>query len=395
MGWAAARLGESEQEVCRLLPQPIAATWREVLLARTAPQVLTRLDACLSATCAVLGTLALVEYLRGAARDDAEAVLGRLSQPQPSDWLILLQNMLAVLRSRTQPPLVLHPLLQWQVERVAGGASGWRRLEAAVFASETHHKDALQDEERCAAQYLEQLAGVLQSLRWLGAWRLFRVQQLSTLRRRGFTGSWQFYTGASDAPDALAVQWTAHLEDNAVYLLSPDARQILEVSPFFRVLPHPKQKRPVLYHFVQAPGLGRMEVRHQPERSTAQTRMEGPSGEMLLLEFLASRQLHDPLLTNEDLLQNIALQPGDAEFRPPAGPSLSPMAIPDLSPAPAALPRHLAAPRTSGAHNRRTLIGLQLAAAAGLVAFGGWWLLPRLRPTPAELLERLSTREPG
>jgi len=382
MGWAAARLNESEQDVCRLLPQPIAATWRDVLLARNALQTIAQLDACLHATCATLGCLALVEYLRGGARQDAESVLERLEQPTPADWRIILQNVLAVLRARPEPALVLAPLLQWQVERVAGGASGWRRLDGAVTTWQQVHSRTLDDDERTAAAFLDAVVGLLQSLRWLGAWRLFRVQQLTTLRRRGFSGAWQVFAGGADWPEPSPVQWTAHLEDNAVYLLSPDAHQILEVSPFFRILPHSKTRKPVLYHYVAAPGLARMEVRHQPERTAVQTRMEGPGGEMTLMAYLASRQLHDPVLVNDDLSGRWQLDIEAPVYRPPSQSLQPPMAIPDLSPAPAALPRHLAAPQQGGTRERRMMLAGQLTIVALLVGGGGWWLAPRLQRPP-------------
>ena len=327
-------LDEEQQAVCKHLPQPIAAAWQQVLLARTNAQLEQRLLGLTDVLLRTLGVLALSDYLRGPPVKDVENLLPSLDEPQPDAWYALLNACVDAIFRRVEPRPFALELLVWAHGPRGEPAAGQRLLEKVLKLRRElmYQADTLVIEESGTPteRLLVATLAVCESLSWLGLYRLLRPATLTTLRNKGFAGRIQFLVGGGETPPSVEASWTAHLLLDTVYWSNPDASALLEISPFIRTLPHPRLKRTQCFLFAAAPGLKRLQLRHDPSEMTVETSIAGPDGEWPLSKWLEKRSEHVAWLENHDLSGNLAadsrLAQPKARHRTPSRP------IPDLSP---------------------------------------------------------------
>ena len=326
-------LNEHQQAVCRHLPQPMAAAWQELLLARSNVQLEQRLLTVVDVTLRTLAVLALCDYLRGPRVKAVEALLPTLAEPQPEAWFALLNAAVDAVFQRAEPRPFALELLLWAHGPRGEPAAGQRHLEKVIALRREllHSTDTLVIEE--AGTVPERLLGAIlelcESLHWLGLYRLLRPASLTTLRQGGFTGRVQLLVGGAETPPSTDAAWSAHLLLDTVYWSNPDASALLEVSPFIRVLPHPRLKRSQCFLFAASPQLNRLQLRHDPSEVTVETGIATPNGECSLAQWLERRTEHSAWLENRDLSGSLAADPQLARSRSTPRPLSRP--IPDLS----------------------------------------------------------------
>jgi hypothetical protein len=284
-------LTEEQQQVCRLLPYPLASAWLEVLSAATPAQLQARLHIEIEVITRLLAVVALCDYLRGPVVDAVEAQIRRLDRPEPEDWLALIQAALEALAARRDPPVLMADMLVWRDRSTPAGPQGLALLGELVQRRREAITNVSIDAPHApqAEALLVATAALLTSLRWLGAWRLLRVVDLTTLRHRGFAGHLQLFQGADDSPEPLAAAWTAHLVTDALYLTDPAGSQFLEVSPFLRILPHPRTRRPLCFLFDSSPLHHQLVLAHHASGVRVETSIAGPDGPMALGDWLGRR----------------------------------------------------------------------------------------------------------
>jgi hypothetical protein len=326
-------LNEEQQAVCRHLPQPIAAAWQEVLLARTNTQLEQRLLGLIDVVLRTLGVLALSDYLRGQPVKDVESLLPSLEEPQPDSWYLLLNACVEAVFRRAEPRPFALELLVWAHGPRGEPAAGQRLLEKVLKLRREmmYETDTLVIEESGTPteRLVVAVLSLCESLHWLGAYRLLRPATLTTLRDRGFTGRIQFLVGGAETPPSVEASWSAHLLLDTVYWSNPDASALLELTPFMRVLPHPRLKRSACFLFAASPGLKRLQLRHDPSEMTVETTVGGQDGEIALSKWLEQRQARVVCLENHDLSGALTADPTLVRTQPRMRPPSRP--IPDLS----------------------------------------------------------------
>ena len=326
-------LDEAQQAVCRHLPQPIAAAWQEVLLARTNAQLEQRLLGLIDVTLRTLGVLALCDYLRGPPVKAVESLLPTLAEPQPEAWFALLNAAVDAVFQRAEPRPFALELLVWAHGPRGEPAAGQRHLEKVLGLRRElmYETDTLviEDSGTPTERLLLATLALCESLQWLGPYRMLRPATLTTLRNRGFSGRIQFLVGGAETPPSVEASWTAHLLLDTVYWSNPDASALLELSPFVRVLPHPRLKRSQCFLFAAAPGMKRLQLRHDPSEMTVETSIAGPDGEWTLAKWLDKRAEHVAFLENQDLGGNLTAEAALVRVQPRLRPPSRP--IPDLS----------------------------------------------------------------
>jgi hypothetical protein len=331
-------LTDAEQQVARWLPYPVAAAWHEVLVARGIVHLEQRITTAIEVTARLLGVLAICDYLRGPPVPEVETLLQRLERPQPEDWLAILPACARALQLRTEPKPFASELVRWTVLPDRGDGRpqpgpGLVALQKAVDLRGQRLRATMTEVAYDEAAQIEALGhallATLVSLRWLGMYRLARVTELTTLRHAGFTGRVQLFAGGTADPEPIEAAWTAHLLADVVYVLNGKGTEALEVSPFLRVLPHPKTRRPVCFLFESAPGLRRLQLASDTGNVMVETAIAGPDGEMALAQWLQVRGEHGAWLPNQDLREVLAVDArvGVALQRPPS----EVRAIPDLA----------------------------------------------------------------
>ena len=374
-------LGEDQQQVCRLLPYPIAATWQEVLSANSLGQLEATLHAQVEVTARLLGVLLLVDYLRGPVDEPMELAIQTLDKPQPEQWVALVGAAIEALAKRADPQPLLQGAIAWRKRRATNDRDGIAQLAYAVQLRRSSLTAAGVDGTFETSQHIEELLlavlDLLESLRWLGAYRLMRVVDLTTLRHKGFAGQVQFLVGGASEPPAVDATWTAHLVVDALYLVDPKATQFLEVSPFLRILPHPRNRRPLCFVFETSPRFERLVLAHDASGVRAETTIAGPQGELAFADFLGRRAEHASWQPNVDLLANLAVDPGRKEYTA-AKRTVQPRPISGLSQA--AFRRGRPLTQVSAAWRSRAGLAVQVGvvaalAVASLVLFG-----PRSKP---------------
>jgi len=384
---------EAQQQVCRHLPHPIAAAWHDFLLARGHGQLEQKLHGVIEVLARTLGSLILVDYLRGPVDDAMEDLLQTLERPQPEAWLAIIEHGLKALQKRGEPKAFMPEALRWGLTArgdVHGGLASLGQavaVRAELLRSTDAHVSydfSAKVEEAC----LEMLA-VLTSLAWLGLYRLTYVTQCTTLRHQGFSGLLQFYVGGNDTPEQVEAQWTAHLLTDVVYVMNASATELLEISPFMRILHHPRSRKSLCFLFESSRSLGRLTLSCDAQRVTVETAIAGPDGEMGLADWLRVRAAHGAWLTNRDLLGNLMADAAAPQFQ---SARLQPVSrpIPDLSGA-AFRPMSQRHPSTMATALDKKKAHLTLAAqmlvlvavVGGSIALVG----PRLRSHPVEVLD--------
>lgn len=326
-------LSEAQQEACRYLPQPIAAAWQEVLLARSTAQLEQRLLTMTDVVFRMLGVLAMADYLRGPPVPAVEAYLRDLDDPQPETWLGLLNAAVDAVFRRAEPRPFALELLVWAHGPRGEPAIGQRHLEhvlklrrTLVTATDTL---SIEDGGTPTERLLLATLDLCESLHWLAGYRLLRPSTLTTLRPTGFSGRMQVLAGGAETPATIDAAWTAHLLLDTVYWSNPDASALLDLTPFVRMLPHPRLKRLQCFLFAAAPGLKRLQLRHDASEVTVETSVTGAGGESTLAKWLEERHQHVTWLENRDLSGSLSVQPAlmhvPQRQRPPSRP------IPDLS----------------------------------------------------------------
>ncbi len=360
-------LTEQEQQVALHLPYPIAAAWHEVLLARGAGQIEQKLLICIDVVSRQLGVLALCDYLRGAADPAVEGLLQRLEHPKPEDWLALLQACCRAIAQRTTPAPFAPPLLAWTVTPRGEQAVSCALLAQTLALRDTRLRDTMAESAQEDAGSLQALGrsllSTLESLRWLTTFRLVRVTALTTLRHRGFHGLVQVFAGGTQNPKPFEASWSAHVLADVVYWLAPRGDAWLELSPFMRVLPDPKTRRPLMFLFDRATGLRRLQLASDAADVQVETAIAGPDGEMGLHQWLQVRNDHGAFLENDDIDGSLALDPRDPALAGHARPKSKP--VPNLRMGSSYRPASDRVKLETGAFgdrpNSRWLLALQIA----------------------------------
>lgn len=387
-------LTDDQQQVCRLLPYPLASVWREVLSAGSPAQVEVALHLQIEVTARFLAILLFCDYLRGPVVEPVEVLVGHFDRAEAEHWLALTATCLDALAARHEPPMLLQPALEWRRRKATPDKTGLALLESLVQRRRAGLTDVSAASMLEAAQHAEELlhatADLLASLRWLGAWRLLRVVDLTTLRHRGFAGHVQLFQGASDTPEPQPAAWTAHLVADALYLLDPTATQLLEVSPLLRVLPHPRTRKPLCFLFDASPLHQSLVLAHHASGVRVETTIAGPDGPMAMADWLARRAEHGSWLANVDLDRALAVDPLGQAFGSPEK-TAPPRPISDLSHA-AFLPLRSAAP-VSGWRSRAAL-GLQIAVVLVLTLVTLATLAPRFRKVSADISDEAARPRP-
>ncbi|MSQ81747.1 MAG: hypothetical protein EXR77_02380 [Myxococcales bacterium] len=371
-------LSDEQTQVCRLLPYPLAAAWQQVLQAPTLPQLEARLHTQVEVVVRTLGVLLLIEYLRGPADANAELVLDHLNKPEPEDWLAVVTKLGEVLHRRTEPAVMLAPLVAWRRRHAHADRDGLQQLTYVIGLRRSGLTATGVEESFEATQQVEELLeatlDLLESLRWLGAWRMLRVVEQATLRHKGFSGRVQVFAGGAETPDSIAASWTAHLVVDALYLVDPRATQMLEVSPLLRILPHPRTRRPLCFLFDRAENLHRLTLIHDSSGVHAETSIAGPHGEMAFEQWLAMRSAHGAWLANQDLLDSLTVDPLAQQFAV-ARRTAPARRISGLSQH--AYRRQVRGESLFTSWRSRANLGVQVAVAVALVAAAFWLLAPR------------------
>ncbi|MBM4343114.1 MAG: hypothetical protein FJ100_07020, partial [Deltaproteobacteria bacterium] len=369
-------LSPDQTQVCRHLPYPIAAVWQQVLQASNATQLQARLRTQVEVVARLVGVVLLCEYLRGAPDPGIEAAIDHLHKPEPEDWRDLIGLLCDVLQRRADPTVMVQPLVGWRRRHAHADRDGLQQLAYVLELRKQGLTATEIDESFEASKHLEDLLqGVLdlmESLRFLGAWRLLRVVKLTTLRHKGFAGRLQIFAGGAESPDPVAATWTAHLVTDAVYLLDPHATQVLELSPLVRILPHPRTRRPLCFLFSHAEALQRPTLVHDPSGVHVETSIAGPAGEMPLRQWLDMRQVHGAWLANQDSDRSLCVDP-QAQHYLAAKRTLPGRPISGLS--------TLAFGRTRGSsmfgRGRRLSVGVQVTLAVVVAGAAAALLAPR------------------
>ncbi len=378
-------LTDDQQQVCMLMPYPLASVWREVLSASSPAQVQTALHLQIEVTARLLAILLFCDYLRGPVAEPVEALVGHFDRAEAEHWLALLAACLDALAARQEPPMLMQQALEWRRRKATAEKTGLALLEQLVHQRRAGLNDVRAISSLEAAQHAEELlhatADLLASLRWLGAWRLLRVVDLTTLRHRGFAGHVQLFQGAADTPEPQPAAWTAHLVVDALYLVDPSGCQLLEVSPLLRVLPHPRTRKPLCFLFDASPRHHSLVLAHHASGVRVETSIAGPDGAMALAEWLARRAEHGSWLTNVDLDQTLSVDPQGLAFGSPER-TAPPRPISGLSHA-AFLPQSHAA--AGSGWRSRAALGLQLAVVLVLTLVTLASVAPRFRKVSADI----------
>lgn len=297
-------LSDAQRAVCRQLPYPIAAAWQEVLLARGAVQLEQRLHTTLEVICRCVGALAVCEYLRGPVVLAVEPFLQGLDNPQPEHWAALCRTASQAIRERSEPAPFLHELVRWALNPQGNDADGCQTLERVLqlrqerlrsTSAEDSHDHSAQVEKLCRA-----VIGLLQSLAWLGSYRFMRVVELTTTRDRSYSGLVQFLVGGADSPEPVEAMWTAHLLLDVVYLCDSRCSQLLEISPFVRVLTHPRSRKAQCFLFELSRSMERLTLVHDTTHMRIETAIASPEGEISFDEWFSLRGHHNALHKNVD-----------------------------------------------------------------------------------------------
>lgn len=374
-------LTDAQQQVARWLPYPVAAAWHEVLVARGVVHLEQRVTTAIEVTARLLGVLAICDYLRGPPVPEVETLLQKLERPQPEDWLAILQACSRALHLRTEPKPFAPELVRWALSTPTMGAPGrdatlqpgpgWLALQKAVTLRGDRLRATMTEVAYDEAAQIDTLAHALlqtlDTLRWLGLYRLARVTELTTLRHGGFSGRVQIFAGGTQDPEPLDAAWTAHLLADVVYVLNAKATEALEVSPFLRVLPHPKSRRPVLFLLDSAPGLRRLQLASDTSGVMVETAIAGPDGEMSLAQWLQVRGEHGAWLANQDLWDVLATDArvGKSLERPPSGMRAVPeLTVADFRPLPTR--QHPSTALYLGPQRKRMVLIAQVAAVVAL-----------------------------
>lgn len=386
MAGVLASLTEEQQQVCRLLPFPIASAWHQILLATSRSQLDQRLIAQVEVIARTLGTLVLCDYLRGPVDEPVEVLVAELDKPTPEDWVALVGAGLDSLARRQDPPPMLDAALEWRSRRAHADRVGLEQLAWCVELRRSMLTSTGVDTGFDAATQTDQMMqatlDLVESLRWLGAWRLARVVSMTTLRHRGFVGKVQLFQGADESPEPIDAAWSAHLVSDAVYLLDPSATQALEVSPLIRVLPHPRHRRPLCFLFHNAPGLDRLVLAEDATGVRVETSIAGPEGEMPFADWLARRQEHGAWLHNEDLGGSLAVDGAQPVYHAPRhAPPVRP--ISDLSQF--AFRRQSSHWQSLGDWRSRAILAAQLGVVVAIGAVCMFVLAPRFQKVSAQI----------
>ncbi len=222
------------------MPFPIAAAWQHVLAASEHRERTQRLVSAGEAVLRTTTVVLLADFLRGSTRDrgvDAEA--SKLVRPSLGVWSRLAGELARALMERSArgglPPFA-PPLCRWLVMPDGGSTPEQRRLREFVeMRNDLAHGRAGRSRQgagELALVMARHVRGILDSLAWLPAWRLFRVVDRHLDADQCYSGHLQVFAGALPAPDARRLRWRGTVADGRVYLLDPTGREALDLSPF-------------------------------------------------------------------------------------------------------------------------------------------------------------------
>ena len=228
-----------DRRIRQWFPQPLAAAWHRVLLAREPHERVQRLSSFAELLLRFGAVVLLQDYLRGEPVPQVEAVLPRLDRPSLGTWLELCRELASALATRQGLAPFLPGAVAWALPAREGGAWALAPLErCAALRNEGMHGGATSSAE--AAQRAEALAdsarAALEGMQWAASLRLLRVVD-GRLTREGTTrGSVQLLCGSEALPEPLPCEWTAPLGHETVYLVRPDGTALLDLHPFLSLV---------------------------------------------------------------------------------------------------------------------------------------------------------------
>lgn len=290
-----------DRRVRQWFPQPLAAAWHRVLLARAPHERVQRLSAFAELLLRFGAVLLLQDYLRGEPAPAVEVVLPRLDRPSLGTWLELCRELAAALSARQAPPPFLPAAVAWALPVREGGAWALGPLErCAALRNAGMHGGAVSEAE--AAQLADELSDAaragLEGMQWVASLRLLRVLD-GRLTREGVTrGSVQLLVGSEALPEPLPCEWTAPLGHDGVYAVCADGTQLLDLHPFLAVAHVPGAGGERL-HLLKSVHKGRTLVLVDEETGHRLDHPLGAPGEGGWAGWLAARTAHRPALHGE------------------------------------------------------------------------------------------------
>ncbi len=354
---ALAGLTPSQQQLGRSLPLPIAAAWQHLLLATSQRDVAERLPMVWSVVARTLAGLAVCDYLRGRADMAVDAALQDLVNPSPQAWLQLLSGLAQA--EQPQPGHVLAALANWLRAARDGEVTGLEQLRyslahtAELAAAKSDFSLSTRLSDGVAA-----MAALLESLAWLGQWRLLQVAALTTERSGGFRGTLRLLAGADPEPAVVVATWSAHLVTDALYLLEPQSQHFLEVSPLISLQPATRKRPACCWIWQCLPTAGELQL-GDPEGAAQHSLHLADSSDSSQTRPWLTAGVHALLHEDLRLAEQLPPPPGLTEREPRevrAMPDLSERAFAPVEPA-AATPRW----------SQRLGVGLQSIVVIGLL----------------------------
>ncbi|MCB9679635.1 MAG: protein kinase [Alphaproteobacteria bacterium] len=297
----------SDASLRRELPYPVAAAWHHVALSVSEAERLQRAIACLDSIPRLLVALLLPDYLRGAPVPAVESRLDALKRPSLGHWVGLARELARAVGSRETPAPFVPDATTWLFGPDGRPSAPAATLDLLVARRNTlAHGPTLASQHQIASQadsFVAELRKVLESLKWLGRYRLFRVLDQRPTRRRTAIGSVQqgrvqLFAGQEELTEPVEAEWDALLIPDALYLLGPDETGFLEVSPLIRVAPHPTTHTEHLFLAAEVHDLQRVVLEHGATGARVTRLVETDHGEVPFDEWLAHRERGAPFLAN-------------------------------------------------------------------------------------------------
>ncbi|MEN9799587.1 MAG: hypothetical protein RL653_3284 [Pseudomonadota bacterium] len=291
-----------DRRIREWFPQPLAAAWHRVLLAREPHERVQRLAAFDELLLRFGALVLLQDYLRGEPAAPVEGLLPHLDRPSLGTWIGLCRELARALVGRTSPPPFHPAAVAWALTPREGGTGGLQPLEAcANLRNEGMHGAALTavQASALAEELLVESRRALEAMGWASAVRLLRVVDGARTREGTERGSVQLFAGSEPLPEPVPCEWAAPLAHDALYLVSSDGAQLLDLHPFAALL-HVPAAHLERIHLLKSVHKGRKLLLSDEETGHREERLlDGVSGEEAWAAWLAARAEHRPAVFAE------------------------------------------------------------------------------------------------
>ncbi|MCB9674465.1 MAG: protein kinase [Alphaproteobacteria bacterium] len=302
-----------DHQIRQQLPLPIAAAWHRVMLATGPEARVQRALAAFEIALRCVGGLLVADYLCGEPDPAVEKALEKLARPHLGDWMAVLRE--TARRAEREDGFLKEAGRAWF--RNGKPNAELKAADALVaLRNDVQHGRIAPGSAAWTDTAHDAVTGVrafLGSLQWLRAFRIARVVEQTPTRRRTTRGLVQLYVGSQAQPEPIVAEWDAAMLPDAVYLLDPQAERVLEVSPFFAVLPDPATQEDALFLFRGVHRTGEVVLGADETGSTTRIRPQGERGLVSWADWLASRALRQPLQPNLDVLRTLRAPIRDAD----------------------------------------------------------------------------------